>query len=704
MTTCRRIRYYTKAIGQACFPAIAFNARPPLGSRASDWSLKSVLSHSLSRAFSFTKNMNENARTKSLVDQISALNAKTDINPVDPRYWKTHFQPFVSDSLQLASQARQAGVGDQAIPLLVRMATYLGIAEDFERAIEAGTLATEIALEVHGKDSEPYAAALVPLAYAVGSHDAQAKAMKQLKTSLRIREKLHKRASLPVAETLYHLGGLAREALEIENSFDYLERCYEIRQALLPEDHLDLAAALDAFGLAHYYLHREEGLEYVEKAFKIRERLLPDDHPWIAESINNCALFYELIEADFDKEAMYRRCLAISEKWYGPAHSEIATHAENLAILLQDQGEFEEAETLFRRVVDMNYSMHGQDAEGLPLHISCLVDCLIHQNNQEEATLWIERGVQLLTQQAESESKRYLLCNFANHYSALGLETEAVDLYRRVISKLKATRDPSFLVTILDNLGSSLKALGKHEEAIEAYARAHKTASKEFGPNSQQVAELLLALRALYFEMGDHENEVLLARQYLDTAKKLHRKSPAELVIAHRTLAASLTHGDLIDEADQQLSEALKIALRELGDEHQLTANLFISLGQFRTFINPDQAVKDLRRGLEIQMKLFGEDADDCYSTLHALGEAEFESGDAANAFITLTRCAAYHFPDQKLPKPKDASAAQNLTEFQDQLVRAIAAVHDALSQKEQAATATAITQLLTLLLNQGSP
>ncbi len=54
------------------------------------------------------------------------------------------------------------------------------------------------------------------------------------------------------------------------------------------------------------------------------------------------------------------------------SHSEIATHAENLGMALQEQEEFAEAEALFRRVIQMTEHLHGDSAESLPMHIHAL--------------------------------------------------------------------------------------------------------------------------------------------------------------------------------------------------------------------------------------------------------------------------------------------------------------------------------------------
>lgn len=435
--------------------------------------------------------------TSDLAGKLADLAQKINVDPTDPRFWQSHFKPVAVEGLKLAHEAKAAGLGEQAIGYLIPLATYLGLAAEFDRAIEAGTLAVEFASAIE-ESQEPYAAAILPLAYAIGEHESQSKAKKLLKEALRIREKLHGKQSLPVAEVLYHLGGLARNSVELDDSFEYFERCMKIREALLPSDHVDQAAALDAFGLSHYYLDRPEGVDYVKRALDIRERTLPGDHPWLAESLNNLAMFYELLEEDFDKAAMYRRCLAISEKWYGPAHSEIAIHAENLGMTLQEQGEFAEAEALFRRVIQMTEQLHGDSAESLPMHIQALVDCLCKADKPEEAAQWMQRGVKLLRDHEEnSESKLRWLCQFANSCSELHLEQEAIEIYLEIIDSASELEDPEFEVAVLENLASSLEAIGEVEAALERYNQALQCATAEFGSKSEQAADLRLRIRFL---------------------------------------------------------------------------------------------------------------------------------------------------------------------------------------------------------------
>ncbi len=314
----------------------------------------------------------------SLRKVLLSLDEWLSANPTDPRFWRTQYAPMSRHAVAAGRHALTGAHGEAAVQMLTRVATYLNLASRFDESIEAGTLARDLAKKYFGRDSEPFAAACVALGNVVAEHENKSRGRKLLNDALKIREALHGRRSLPVANSLLHLGALCRNQQKFEESYDHFELCLEIRESLLPPDHLDVAEALDAFGLSHYYREMPEGIDFVERGLEIRGKVLPEDHPWLAESLNNLALFLEQSGVHADFESIYRRCLAISETWYGPLHVEICTHAENLAMLLRDQGRFVEAEELFRKVILMEEAMHGAECDLLPTHIHELVMCLMH--------------------------------------------------------------------------------------------------------------------------------------------------------------------------------------------------------------------------------------------------------------------------------------------------------------------------------------
>src|SRR6516162_10201987 len=76
-----------------------------------------------------------------------------------------------------------------------------------------------------------------------------------------------------------------------------------------------------------------------ERALAIREKVLGPEHPWTAESLNNLA---SLLQAQGDlagSRPLYERALAIREKVFGPEHPNMALSLNSLGDLLYAEGD-----------------------------------------------------------------------------------------------------------------------------------------------------------------------------------------------------------------------------------------------------------------------------------------------------------------------------------------------------------------------------
>ena len=62
-----------------------------------------------------------------------------------------------------------------------------------------------------------------------------------------------------------------------------------------------------------------------------------------------------------EAEPLYRRAIEIDEKTLGKDHPNVATNYNNLALLLQDQGKYDQAEPLFRRAIEIFQTKLGSD-------------------------------------------------------------------------------------------------------------------------------------------------------------------------------------------------------------------------------------------------------------------------------------------------------------------------------------------------------
>ena len=81
----------------------------------------------------------------------------------------------------------------------------------------------------------------------------------------------------------------------------------------------------------------------------IREKTLGPDHPDVAQSLNNLALLYDTQGQYTQAEPLYKRALAIVERALGPDHPHVATSLENIAALYRKTDREKAAEALEKR-------------------------------------------------------------------------------------------------------------------------------------------------------------------------------------------------------------------------------------------------------------------------------------------------------------------------------------------------------------------
>jgi len=81
----------------------------------------------------------------------------------------------------------------------------------------------------------------------------------------------------------------------------------------------------------------------------IYEKALGPDHPDVAQSLNNLAALYYKQGQYTQAEQLYKRSLAIREKALGPDHPDVAQSLENMAALYRKTGRGKLAEEFEKR-------------------------------------------------------------------------------------------------------------------------------------------------------------------------------------------------------------------------------------------------------------------------------------------------------------------------------------------------------------------
>jgi tetratricopeptide (TPR) repeat protein len=200
-------------------------------------------------------------------------------------------------------------------------------------------------------------------------------------------------------------------------------------------------------------------------------------------------------------EPLYRRALAISERSYGPDHPDVATHLNNLALLLGDTNRLGEAEPLYRRALAIDERSYGPDHPTGAIRLNNLAGLLGATNRLGEAEPLFRRALAIAEQSygPDHPTVATALNNLAGLLGATNRLGEAEPLFRRALAIAEQSYGPDHpdVARDLNNLALLLGATNRPGEAEPLYRRVVAIFEASLGPDHPNVAAALNNLAGL---------------------------------------------------------------------------------------------------------------------------------------------------------------------------------------------------------------
>jgi tetratricopeptide (TPR) repeat protein len=244
-----------------------------------------------------------------------------------------------------------------------------------------------------------------------------------------------------------------------------------------------------------------------ERALAINEKVLGPEHPQTALSLNNLAHLLQ-DQGDLDgARALHERALAIREKTLGPDHPDTAESLNNLALLLQDQGDLEAARPLFERALAIYQKALGPEHPTTAAGLNNLAFLMVAQGDLKAARPLYERALAIDEKVLGPEHPDTAsdLSSLALLLQQAGEPASARPLLERALAIREQALGPEDPQTVksIDNLASLLHDLGELSAARPLYERGLAIREKTPGPGHRQTAQCLNNLAALLQDEGD---------------------------------------------------------------------------------------------------------------------------------------------------------------------------------------------------------
>lgn len=318
------------------------------------------------------------------------------------------------------------------------------------------------------------------------------------------------------------------------------------RQEMEARERLEATSRL-LTDLARYSVGRAE-FPKVKAAFEqilaIDTEIHGAEDPTVAEDANNLGLLLKDQGDLLGAKAYAERALGINLKAYGPQDPKAAVSLNTLGIILKDLGDLEGAQIEFERALRINLQKYGPDHPEVAVNLNNLGYLLKDKADFEGAQVYFERALKI------NEAA----------YGAI---------------------HPS-VATNLNNLGITLKDKGDTERAQTYFERALEITEASYGPNHPEVAINLDNLGYLMKDQGDVKRAETYFERALEISEACHGPNHPEVATNLNNLGYLMKEKGDAGRARGYFERALSINEAAYGRDHPNVASTLNNLGYLR--------------------------------------------------------------------------------------------------------------------------
>lgn len=291
-------------------------------------------------------------------------------------------------------------------------------------------------------------------------------------------------------------------------------------------------------------------------------------------------------------ESLFRNALARGEKQFGHYHISVGVSLNNLGELFRERGYYVQAEHYLKLALDVFTKSLGQ-------------------NNPQVAVTLNNLGLILQVKEQHKPAEQF-------YQNALSILSQ---------NSLRGTRQ---YAAIQLNLGSLYEDKGDSKGAEKIYKDILDQTSRE---NNPEIAEALYRLGKLFYARGDYLNAESQLKRATELVVNLKGLKDPEIATYFNNLAQVYHREGKYVEAERFLKEALTIGEDALGTGHPSTAVFLNNLAElYREKGDYERARSLCLRSLDIREKNLGARSAAVALSLNNLGLIYLDTGDVRRA------------------------------------------------------------------------
>jgi tetratricopeptide (TPR) repeat protein len=330
------------------------------------------------------------------------------------------------------------------------------------------------------------------------------------------------------------------------------------------------------------------------------------EEPSISKLENNLALVLQDLGDYQGAKTLLEKVLASAEKNFGAEHPTTAVSYSNLGNVLRALGDYQGAKILLEKALASDEKNFGLQHPTTAISYSNLALVLQELGDYQGAKTLLEKAM-------ASDEKNFGLHHpkTAVRYSNLALVLKALGDYqgaKALLEKAMASDEKNFGVehpttaVSYSNLGIVLKALGDYQGAKTLLEKAMASAEKNFGVEHPTTAVHYSNLALVLQDLGDYQGAKTLLEKAMASAEKNFGVEHPATAVSYSNLGSLLQDLGDYQGAKTLLEKAMASAEKNFEVEHPTTAVRYSNLGGVLGVLGDYQGAKTL---LEKAVEIF---------------------------------------------------------------------------------------------------
>ena len=278
-----------------------------------------------------------------------------------------------------------------------------------------------------------------------------------------------------------------------------------------------------------------------------------------------------------DAEKLFRSVIEVRSRILGAEHPDTLASRNRLIYALNEEEKHADAEAEARQVVALREKILGVEHPDTLLSRYNLASALYHEGKTGEAERLYREVLKLDEDVIGREHPRTLAARIglANTLNDQGKYAEAIGFYRDSITLDQKVYGPEHPVTLNDqmDLATALQANGNLAAAEAEYRLVIKLQEKVIGPEHAYTLNTRNNLGELLDDAGRFGEAEAECRQIIGLEEKVVGPEHRLTLNSRGNLAVALVGLGRIDEAQSQIDEVMKLMEAKLGSGYPDTVN-----------------------------------------------------------------------------------------------------------------------------------